>query len=79
MSKEHAPIALVAADTDNGNWLAQLQAALPDEQVIELGNMSNAQRESATIAIVANPPAAAFEALPNLDCCLLYTSDAADE
>ena len=67
MPNAHAPIAFAAADSGSGNWLTQLQAAMPDEQIIALGDMSIEQRKSATIAIVANPPAAAFKHLPNLN------------
>lgn len=47
-------------------WLKALQEALPEQQIILLDKMSVAQREAATVAIVANPDPTQLTQLPNL-------------
>lgn len=58
---------LVAADFSADEWAAwwpALVAALPEEQLLR--DASGAQRESVDVALVANPPVGALQALPKL-------------
>jgi len=58
---------LVAANFDAAEWQAwwpQLQAALPGEELLRAGDVRDA--ETVDVALVANPPAGALQALPSL-------------
>lgn len=47
-------------------WLAALQAAMPDARVVPLDGMEAAEREACDVAIVANPAPGDLRALPGL-------------
>ncbi|WP_343666118.1 glyoxylate/hydroxypyruvate reductase A [Paraburkholderia tropica] len=47
-------------------WLAALQAAMPQETLVALDDMSEAERAGCTVAIVANPRPEDLRRLPNL-------------
>ncbi len=51
---------------EEARWIASLKAALPDEEIIPFEALSNAQRERAEVAIVANPDPAMVQACRNL-------------
>lgn len=58
------PIALVGDQI--ASWMSDLQTALPNEQLMDIGHMNSDQRAAARIAIVTNPRATELECLPNL-------------
>ncbi len=47
-------------------WLAALQAAMPDETLVPLALLDEAARASCTVAVVANPSAQDLHSLPQL-------------
>ncbi|MBL4740468.1 MAG: glyoxylate/hydroxypyruvate reductase A [Sneathiella sp.] len=51
---------------DEKNWIDALSGALPNEQIIPFADLSESQRTSSTIAIVANPSPEDLAKLPNL-------------
>ncbi len=62
------PIALVTRldSVAEEDWLTQIAALLPQENILSFRAMSAAQKEAAEIAIVANPDPAQVAALPRL-------------
>ena len=58
------PIAFLAKEP--GDWQQRLRAALPQETIIDLAEMTVPQRQQARFAIVANPEVDALNHLPNL-------------
>ena len=62
------PLPFVATldDAARRAWLAALRAALPGERLVDLDELSDAERASVDVAIVANPPPQALRGLPRL-------------
>ncbi|GLQ06746.1 2-hydroxyacid dehydrogenase [Sneathiella chinensis] len=65
----HTPIPFVGqvSPEEERLWLSALSAALPEEQIVPLASLDEAQRDAARIAIVANPNPADLATLPNLE------------
>lgn len=63
-----SPIAFVSrsADANEAAWIDVLSAAMPDETIISIRAMTDEQRETAEIAIVANPDPADIAKLSGL-------------
>lgn len=51
---------------DERRWLQELSKKMPDESILPLDKLSDAERQMADIAIVANPDPDALKQLPNL-------------
>ncbi len=49
-----------------GPWLDALQQAMPDEKIVPLAALSDAEKAACTVAIVANPNPEDVRSLPNL-------------
>lgn len=47
-------------------WIAALQAAMPDERVVPLAALDDAERQACTVAVVANPRPQDLRRLPRL-------------
>jgi glyoxylate/hydroxypyruvate reductase A len=64
----HPPIPFIAtADyAKTGQWIAALQQAMPQEQIVAFNTLSEQQRQSCQLAIVANPDPADILRLPQL-------------
>lgn len=53
-------------EDEERHWLSLLSQKLPDETILPLNKLSQAEREFADIAVVANPDPQDLECLPNL-------------
>ena len=64
----HPPIPFIAtADyAKTGQWIRALQQAMPQEQIVAFNTLSEQQRQSCQLAIVANPDPADILRLPQL-------------
>jgi glyoxylate/hydroxypyruvate reductase A len=64
----HPPIPFIAtADyAKTGQWIRALQQAMPQEQIVAFDSLSEQQRQSCQLAIVANPDPADIQRLPQL-------------
>lgn len=62
------PVVFVAQEgpEQRAAWLAELQRALPEERVVAFDELSDAERRTAEIAVVANPDPADLQQLPGL-------------
>ena len=47
-------------------WIAALQAAMPDERVVPLAALDEVERQACTVAVVANPRPQDLRRLPRL-------------
>ena len=63
-----SPIAYVsrAADDEEATWIDTLLQAMPEEKIVSIRQMNEAQRQATEIAIVANPDPADIATLPGL-------------
>ena len=63
-----APIAYVsrAADDEEATWVDTLSKLMPNEKIVSIRQMTDAERQAAEIAIVANPDPADIASLPGL-------------
>lgn len=63
-----SPIAYVsrAADDEEATWIDTLAKAMPNEKIVSIRQMTDAERQAAEIAIVANPDPADIARLPGL-------------
>jgi len=53
-------------DDDQRKWVRALQAALPDQRIVTIDEMSDEDKHRAEVAIVANPDPMDLSQLPNL-------------
>jgi glyoxylate/hydroxypyruvate reductase A len=62
------PIAVITRleGSDERQWMEALAAVLPEERLVLFRDMTEAQRQQAEVAVVANPDPADVAALPNL-------------
>ena len=54
-------------DAETAAWIAALSAAMPQERIVAFQHLSDEQRVTARVAIVANPDPAQLDQLPALD------------
>lgn len=70
MKPDHVrtPIPFVAASdyTQTNAWVQALQQAMPDERIVAFDRLSENEKQSVTVAIVANPDPANLRQLPAL-------------
>ncbi|MCY0386157.1 glyoxylate/hydroxypyruvate reductase A [Robbsia sp. Bb-Pol-6] len=60
------PFVCAAHYTSGPAWIAALQRAMPDERIVALDALSDAEKADCTVAIVANADPAALRQLPHL-------------
>jgi glyoxylate/hydroxypyruvate reductase len=53
-------------EADTQAWIKVLASAMPNEHIVPYSQLTDAERDTATVAIVANPDPAQLDALPNL-------------
>lgn len=63
-----SPIAYVSrtADDEEATWIDTLAKAMPNEKIVSIRQMTDAERQAAEVAIVANPDPADIAKLPGL-------------
>ena len=60
-------IPFLASDAaTTANWVAALQAALPEQRIVAFSSLSETEKKAVRIAIVANPEPAQLQQLPQL-------------
>ena len=66
MSRCVIPFVAAPGDSDSGDWVAALQRAIPEAQIVAFDAMSTADKAACTVAVVANPRPADLQQLPRL-------------
>ena len=66
MSRCVIPFVAAPGDGDSGDWVAALQRAIPEAQIVAFDAMSTADKAACTVAVVANPRPADLQQLPRL-------------
>ena len=60
------PFVASAGKAEYAAWVEQLRLALPEERIVAFDELSDAERQTADIAVVANPDPAELRQLPGL-------------